>query len=185
MYAHTHTHVHTHTHTHTQGLRTPLPCINPGGNQNSPHHMVSCFCMCVPFMCVCVCLCACVCVMQLWWCFKKWNWSFWHNPGHNLVRFMLTFLAGWVYGAMFWKQGQVRTHTHPHTHTRVFTSPSSSMCDTVLRCDPIYTLMHVDVFVHACVCVCVCTAAACCGHPSQRSINHGYYLLKHKLHGAD
>lgn len=43
--------------------------------------------------------------VQLFECFNKYTWAYWHNPAYNAVRFGLTLITSFIYAAVYWKQG--------------------------------------------------------------------------------
>ncbi|KAG9154826.1 hypothetical protein Leryth_019541 [Lithospermum erythrorhizon] len=39
-------------------------------------------------------------------CLWKQNWSYWRSPSYNLFRFMFIIIASFIFGLLFWDQGQ-------------------------------------------------------------------------------
>ncbi|KAI3984864.1 hypothetical protein MKX01_004632 [Papaver californicum] len=39
-------------------------------------------------------------------CFQKQHWSYWRNPQYNSVRFLMTFMFGFLFGVIFWDKGR-------------------------------------------------------------------------------
>ncbi|RZC83900.1 hypothetical protein C5167_046685 [Papaver somniferum] len=39
-------------------------------------------------------------------CFRKQHWSYWRNPQYNSVRFLMTFMFGFLFGVIFWDKGR-------------------------------------------------------------------------------